>query len=66
MRPIPSLLWGVGLLLVFALAPAVFPNPFFRLAMGDLIPLLVIVAACIPCARNALTAVAIPACSGAS
>ncbi len=53
MRPIPSLLWGVGLLLVFALAPAVFPNPFFRLAMGDLIPLLVVVAACIPCARNA-------------
>ena len=54
MRPIPSLLWGAGLLLVFALAPAVFPSPFFRLAMGDLIPLLVIAAACIPCARNAL------------
>jgi len=54
LRPIPSLLWGVGLLLVFALAPAVFPSPFFRLALGDLIPLLVIVAACIPCAKNAL------------
>ena len=45
---------GVGLLLAFALAPAVFPSPFFRTAMGDLIPLLVIAAACIPSARNAL------------
>jgi signal transduction histidine kinase len=53
LRPIPSLLCGVGLLLAFALAPVVFPNPFFRTAMGDLIPLLVIAAACIPSARNA-------------
>ena len=53
LRPIPSLLCGVGLLLAFALAPAVFPSPFFRTAMGDLIPLLVIAAACIPSARNA-------------
>jgi signal transduction histidine kinase len=53
LRPIPSLLCGVGLLLAFALAPAVFPNPFFRTAIGDLIPLLVIAAACIPSARNA-------------
>ena len=53
MRPIPPLLWGAGLLLVFVLAPAVFPSPFFRLAIGDLIPLLVITAACIPSARNA-------------
>ncbi len=53
LRPIPSLLWGVGLLLAFALAPRVFPNPVFRTAMGDLIPLLVIAAACIPSARNA-------------
>jgi len=53
LRPIPSLLWGVGLLLAFVLAPAVLPSPFFRLAMGDLIPLLVITAACVPSARNA-------------
>ncbi len=53
LRPILALLWGVGLLLLFALASAVSPSPFFRLAMGDLVPLLVIVAACIPCARNA-------------
>jgi signal transduction histidine kinase len=53
LRPIPSLLCGVGLLLAFVLAPEVFPNPFFRTAMGDLIPLLVIAAACIPSARNA-------------
>ena len=53
LRPIPPLLWGVGLLPVFALAPAVFPSPFFRLAMGDLVPLLVITVAGISCARNA-------------
>ena len=53
-RPqISSLLFGVGLLLAFALAPAVFPNPFFRVAMGDLVPLLVIAAAFIVSARNA-------------
>jgi signal transduction histidine kinase len=53
LRPIPAILCGVGLLLAFALAPAVFPNPFFRTAMGDLIPLLVIAAACLLCAKNA-------------
>jgi signal transduction histidine kinase len=53
LRPIPSLLCGVGLLLAFVLAPAVFPNPFVRTAMGDLVPLLVLAAACIPSARNA-------------
>jgi signal transduction histidine kinase len=53
-RPhIPSLLCGVGLLLAFVLAPVVFPNPFFRLAMGDAVPLLVIAAAFIVSARNA-------------
>jgi signal transduction histidine kinase len=35
------------------LAPAVFPNPFFRVAMGDLVPLLVIVATFSVSARNA-------------
>ena len=45
---IPALLCGVGLLLLtFALVPVVFPSPFLRVAAGDLIPLLVIVAAVI-------------------
>ncbi len=52
-RHISWFLGGVGLLLAFVLAPALFPRPFFRTAMGDLIPLLVIAAACIPSARNA-------------
>jgi signal transduction histidine kinase len=52
-RHISWFLAGVGLLLAFVLAPALFPRPFFRTAMGDLIPLLVIAAACIPSARNA-------------
>jgi signal transduction histidine kinase len=50
---ISALLCGVGLLLAFALAPAVFPSPFFRVAIGDLVPLLVIAAAVIVSARNA-------------
>jgi len=40
-------------LLAFALAPKVFPNPFFQVLMGDLIPLTLIAAATILCARNA-------------
>jgi len=50
---ISSLFCGVSLLLAFALAPAVFPSPFFRVAMGDIVPLVVIAAACIVSARNA-------------
>jgi signal transduction histidine kinase len=50
---ISSLLSGVGLLLAFALAPALFPSPLFRLAMGDLVPLVVLVAAFVVSARNA-------------
>jgi signal transduction histidine kinase len=53
-RHISSLLFAVGLLLAFAVAPAVFPSPFFRVVMGDLVPLLVITAACILSARNAI------------
>jgi signal transduction histidine kinase len=53
LRRIPPLLCGAGLLLAFVLAPAVIRSPFFRLALGDLVPLLVLAAACIPCARNA-------------
>ncbi len=53
-RPhISWLRWGVGLLLAFVLAPVVFPSPLFRVAMGDLVPLLVIGAAFIVSARNA-------------
>ena len=50
---ISSLLSGVGLLLVFFLVPAAFPSPFLRVAIGDLIPLLVVTAAFILSARNA-------------
>ncbi|HXY78811.1 MAG TPA: HAMP domain-containing sensor histidine kinase [Candidatus Acidoferrales bacterium] len=53
-RPhISALVCGVGLLAAFALAPSVFPNPCFRVAMGDLTPLLAIAAAAIISARNA-------------
>jgi signal transduction histidine kinase len=47
------LLLGIGLLVAFTLAPLVYPNPHFRVAMGDLVPLLVISAACVVCTRNA-------------
>ncbi len=50
---ISALLGGIGLLLVVALAPAVFPSPFLRVAMGDLVALLAITGASILCARNA-------------
>jgi len=45
---------GVGLLLAFALAPTVFRAPFFHVAMGDIIPLLVILASFVVSARNAI------------
>ncbi|MFZ0822857.1 MAG: HAMP domain-containing sensor histidine kinase [Terriglobales bacterium] len=51
---IPALVGGVGLLLAFALAPVVFPAPFFRVAMGDIVPLLVLLAASIVSAQNAI------------
>ncbi|MGA7849424.1 MAG: hypothetical protein WCA13_09980, partial [Terriglobales bacterium] len=53
LRNISALLWGTGLLLAFALASVVFPNPFFRVVMGDVIPLLVVAATFILCARKA-------------
>ena len=53
-RKILPLLGGAGLLVAFALAPVVFPRPFFRVAMGNLVPLAVIVAACIVSVRNAV------------
>jgi len=54
-RPhISSLFWGVGLLPAFVLVAVMVPNPVLRLAMGDVVPLLVITAAFIVSARNAL------------
>ncbi len=41
------------MLLLFVAAPAVFPNSYFRVALGDLVPLLVITASCALSARNA-------------
>ena len=49
-----ALLSAVGLLLAFAVAPLVFPNPAFRVAMGNIVPLLVIMAAFVVSGRNAL------------
>jgi len=45
---------GAGLLVAFALAPLVVPGAFFRTAMGDLVPLLVITATMVVTLRNAL------------
>jgi signal transduction histidine kinase len=50
---ISPLLAAAALLLAFALAPFAFPSPRFSAAMGDLVPLVVIVAAFIVSARNA-------------
>jgi signal transduction histidine kinase len=44
---------GIGILLAFALAPAIFPNPAFQVAMGDIVPLVVITAAFVISAKNA-------------
>jgi signal transduction histidine kinase len=51
---ISALLCGAGLLLAFGLAPAVFPSPFFRVAMGDILPLVLITAAFVVATRNAV------------
>jgi signal transduction histidine kinase len=53
LRQISTLLCGVGLLLGFALAPEVYPSPFFRTALGDLVPLIVAIATAILTLRNA-------------
>lgn len=50
---ISALVCGIGVLLAFALAPAIFPNPAFQVAMGDIVPLLVITAAFVISAKNA-------------
>ncbi len=54
LRPISFLVCGIALVLAFALAPVVFPNPFFRTAMGNLIPILIGTATLILSTRNAL------------
>lgn len=54
LRPIPLLVCGICLLLAFAIAPAVFPNTAFRLALGDVVPLLALAVASVICAKNAL------------
>ncbi|MFY9561533.1 MAG: HAMP domain-containing sensor histidine kinase [Terriglobales bacterium] len=54
LRPISALACGIALLLVYALAPLVFPSPFFRAAMGDLIPLLISAATVFLTTRNAV------------
>jgi signal transduction histidine kinase len=54
LRPISSLAFGIALVLAFALAPIVFPNQYFRVAMGDLVPLVVCTATLVLSVRNAL------------
>src|SRR5271157_1926147 len=53
-RHISAWVCGAGLLVAFALAPLVAPGAFFRTAMGDLVPLLVITATIVVTLRNAL------------
>ena len=54
LRPISSLTCGVALVLGFILAPLVFPNVYFRVTMGNLIPLLVGTVTLILAVRNTL------------
>src|SRR5882757_6081911 len=51
-RSISPVVAGIALLLMFALAPVVFPNPFFRIVMGDLIPLVISTATLVLAVRN--------------
>jgi signal transduction histidine kinase len=53
-RKISPFVCGLALLLAFALVPRIIPSPFFRIAMGDLVPLLVVTATLILTTRNAL------------
>jgi signal transduction histidine kinase len=50
---ISTLFGGIAVLLAFAVAPLIFPNPDFRVAMGDVVPLLLIAAAFVLSAKNA-------------
>lgn len=53
-RPISALVCGIALILTFALAPLVFPSPFFRIAMGNGIPFLIGTATLSLAIRNVL------------
>ena len=53
-RQISALAGGTALALAFALAPWVYPNSYFRTAMGDLVPWLVVTATLFLTVRNAL------------
>lgn len=53
-RPIPSLFCGLAFVAVYALAPHVFPGAMFRVAMGDLVPLVLLGLALVLCCRNAI------------
>ena len=52
-RWIASIVCGVSLVLFFALAPIAYPNPNFRFALGDLVPLAVATATVVLTTRNA-------------
>jgi signal transduction histidine kinase len=54
LRPISSLACGIALVGGFILGPLVFPNLYFRVAMGNLIPLLVGTVTLILAVRNTL------------
>ena len=41
-RPLSTIAAGFSIVAAFILAPLVFPNPAFRIAMGDLVPLVVL------------------------
>ena len=53
-RHITFLLSGLGLLVGFAVGPHIFPSPFFQTAMGDLVPLVLVVATALVTLRNAV------------
>ena len=54
LRPISSLACGIALVFSFILGPLVFPNLYFRVAMGNLIPLLVGTVTLILAVRNTI------------
>src|SRR6266481_4403541 len=54
LRPISSLACGIALVVGFILGPLVFPNLYFRVTMGNLIPLLVGTVTLILAVRNTL------------
>jgi signal transduction histidine kinase len=51
-RPISLLACGLMILLAFVLAPRIFPSEAFQVAMGDVVPLLLLGVACFLCCRN--------------